>query len=222
MKLVQPWTVGPFALILSAVLRWWLGSLDLRLKLEDPSGDPRESSTRGIYLFWHEMMLFPVSAHDLLSDFTVLVSRHRDGELIARILMMLGFKVVRGSTTRQSFSAVRGLMRQGKVSHLAVTPDGPVGPRRIVQPGAVYVASKTGMAIYPVGFAFHKCWRAGSWDRMALPKPLSRGACVVGRAVMIPPDLTNESIEAYRQQLQAELDRVQERADGMVRAFNAI
>jgi lysophospholipid acyltransferase (LPLAT)-like uncharacterized protein len=218
MKIVQPWTVGPIALVLSGVLRWWLGSLNLRFTAEDPAGDPRVSSSRGLYLFWHETMLYPVAMHHALRDFTVLVSQHTDGELIARILMMLGFKAVRGSTSRRSLSALRGLIREGEVSHLAVTPDGPRGPRRVVQPGAVYVASKTGMAIYPVGFAFGRCWRADSWDRMALPKPLSRGACVVGRAITVPPDLEADGIEAYRLQLQTELDRVQAMAEASVGA----
>jgi lysophospholipid acyltransferase (LPLAT)-like uncharacterized protein len=223
MKLVQPWTIGPFALILSALLRWWLGTLNLRFSLEDAAADPRVASCRGIYLFWHETMLFPVSAHGMLRDFTVLVSQHRDGELIARILKMLGFKVVRGSTTRRSLSAIRGMMRQGQVSHLAVTPDGPLGPRRIVQPGAVYVASKTGMPIFPIGFAFRNCWRAGSWDRMALPKPWSRGVCVVGKPLVVPPDLSSEAIEEHRKRLQVEMDRVQACAEaGVERAEKAL
>jgi lysophospholipid acyltransferase (LPLAT)-like uncharacterized protein len=218
MKLVRPWTIGPFALILSGVVRVWLGTTRIRMTFDEPAADPRcSSSARGIYLFWHEMMLFPCSDRGL-PPFSVLVSRHHDGELIARIIQRLGFSVVRGSTTRQGLSALRGLIRQGELSHLAVTPDGPKGPRRVVQQGAVYVASRTGMPIYPAGFAFRDCWRAGSWDRMALPKLWTRGIGIVGSPVIVPPELSAEQIEQHRQLLQAEMDSVQKRAEAAVAA----
>jgi lysophospholipid acyltransferase (LPLAT)-like uncharacterized protein len=133
--------------------------------------------------------------------------------LIARIVQRLGFSVVRGSTTRQSLTAVRSLVRQGNLTNLAITPDGPLGPRRVLQPGAVYVASRTGLPIFPTGFAFRECWRAGSWDRMAIPKLLTSGVGVVGRPMIVEPDLSPEQIEEQRVVLQAEMDRVQERAE---------
>jgi lysophospholipid acyltransferase (LPLAT)-like uncharacterized protein len=212
MKLVQPWTIPPFAFVLSAGIRWWISSSRLKWTVEDPAGDPHHNGSHGIYLFWHEMLLFPAASRGL-ADVAVLVSRHRDGELITRILKRLGMSVVRGSTTRQGLSALRALMRQGQQSNLAITPDGPLGPRRVVQSGALYVASRTGMPIYPTGFSFHKCWRVGSWDRMAIPKLLSSGVGVVGKPIIVPPDLAAEGIEEYRVHVQAEMDRVQERAE---------
>jgi hypothetical protein len=212
MKLVQPWTVGPIALLASGVIRWWLGSTRFHYVVDDPAADPRHAPVRGIYLFWHETMLFPAYTHGR-HGFAVLVSRHRDGELIARILKMLGFSVVRGSTTRQGLSALRGLMRSGKGCHLAITPDGPQGPRRIVQQGAIYLASRTGMPIWPTGFAFRHCWRVGSWDRMALPKPGTAGVCVVGTPIYLPADLSMEQIEVERQRVQGAMDGVQARAE---------
>src|SRR4051812_3386218 len=150
MKLVQPWTIPPFAFVLSAGIRLWISSARLKWSFEDPAGDPHYNGSRGIYLFWHEMLLFPAASRGLAAT-AVLVSRHRDGELIARILGRLGFSVVRGSSNRRGLSALRGLIRQGEISHLAITPDGPLGPRRVVQPGALFVASRTGMPIYPTG-----------------------------------------------------------------------
>jgi hypothetical protein len=160
--------------------------------------------------------LFPAQNFGRLG-FAVLVSKHRDGELIARICKMLGIESVRGSTTRQSLSALRGLMRATHTSLLAITPDGPKGPRRIVQQGAIYVASKTGMPIYPAGFAFRDCWRVGSWDRMMLPKPWTRGVGIMSKGIYVPPDLSDEGIEEYRQRVQVAMDRVQLRAERAVR-----
>lgn len=214
MKLVQPRTVGLLALVLSAVFRWWMRTCDFRFYFDDPGGDPRHKPVRGIYLFWHEMMLLPAHAYGR-TPFCVLVSRHQDGELISRILKMLGFSTVRGSTTRQGFSAVRGLMRQGKLNHLAITPDGPRGPRRILQPGCIYLASRTGMPLIPAGMAFRSCWRANSWDRMAVPKPGTFGVCVVGKPITIPPDISAGEIEHHRQQVQIEFDKVQRRAESL-------
>jgi len=212
MKLVQPWTIGPLSLLLSTVIRCWLCTLRFRYFFDDASVDPRTCAARGIYIFWHEGMLFPAYSH-ARKGFSILISQHRDGELIARILKMIGFNSVRGSTTRNGLSALRGLMREGKVSHLAITPDGPQGPRRMVQPGAVYLASRTGMPIIPAGFAFKKCWRAGSWDRMALPKPWTSAAGVAGKPIFVPPDLSPEQIEEHRLIVQAAMDDVQRRAE---------
>lgn len=216
MKLVQPWTVGPMALVATAVIRWWMGTLRFHYIAQDPAADPRHAPVRGIYLFWHETMLFPAYTHGH-HDFAVLISRHRDGELIARILHMLGFSTVRGSTKRQGMSAIRGMMRRGKACHLAITPDGPLGPRRVVQQGAIYLASRTGMPIWPTGFAYRSCWRAKSWDRMQIPKPGTAGVCVVGPAIHLPDDLTMDQIEIERQRVQKEMDRVQAMAEDKAR-----
>jgi lysophospholipid acyltransferase (LPLAT)-like uncharacterized protein len=212
MKLVNRRTTGILALILSGVIRWWLRTCDIRFYFDDPAGDPRGNPINGIYLFWHEMMLLPTLTHRH-AGFCVLISQHRDGELISRIVTMLGFSTVRGSTTRKGFSAIRGLMREGKISHLAITPDGPKGPRRVVQQGGIYLASRTGMPILPVGLAFRSCWRANSWDRMAIPKPLTLGVIIIGKPIMIPPDIDTEEIEHHRQQIQIEMDKLQARAE---------
>jgi lysophospholipid acyltransferase (LPLAT)-like uncharacterized protein len=214
MKLVNRRTTGILALILSAVIRWWMRTCDIRFAFDDPAGDPRGNPINGIYLFWHEMMLLPTLTHRH-AGFCVLISQHRDGELISRTVKMLGFSTVRGSTTRKGFSAIRGLMRQGKLTHLAITPDGPKGPRRVVQQGGIYLASRTGMPILPTGLAFRSCWRANSWDRLAVPMPGTQGVCIIGKPIMIPPDISMEEIESYRLQVQIEMDKIQARAESL-------
>jgi lysophospholipid acyltransferase (LPLAT)-like uncharacterized protein len=212
MKIVQPRTIGPLALILSAVIHFWLRTCEFRVHFDDPASDPRNNSIHGIYLFWHEMMLLPTQSHRN-AGFSVLVSQHRDGELISRIINMLGFSTVRGSSTRKGFSALRNLMRQGKFKHLAITPDGPQGPRRIMQPGAIYLASRTAMPIIPVGLAFRSCWRANSWDRMAIPFPGTLAVCMLAKPITIPPDIDTDQIEYHTKQVQIEMDKIQTRAE---------
>ena len=221
MKLRRLWQIGLAALVLSGVIRAWLNTSQFDYICDDPPGDPRIRPVGGIYLFWHETMLFPAANFGGLG-FAVLVSKHRDGELIARILKMLRISSVRGSTTRQSLSALRGMMREVHSSLLAITPDGPKGPRRVVQQGAIYLASKTGMPIYPAGFAFRDRWRVGSWDRMMIPKPFTRGVGIMSKGILIPPELSDAEIEEHRQRVQLAMDRVQARAEAAVNLPRAV
>src|SRR5687767_3715099 len=87
MKLVNPYTIGPMALLLSWILRAWLGTIQHRVHYDDPTAIPADGATNKIYLFWHEMLLFPAHTQ-ARKRFAVLASKHRDGELIVRILRM--------------------------------------------------------------------------------------------------------------------------------------
>jgi lysophospholipid acyltransferase (LPLAT)-like uncharacterized protein len=211
MKLRNPLLIPIVALLLSWVLRIWLGSLTYRIYSDDPAGDPRRLTRRGIYVFWHEMLLLPCM--QIRHGFSVLSSQHADGELVAHLVRMLGGRAVRGSTGRLGLSALREMMRSGRVRHLAITPDGPRGPRRVLKPGAIFLASKTGNPVIPVGFAVRQCKRHRSWDRMVLPKPGTLAVAIIGNAVHVPEDLDRDGIETYRLKAQVALDEVQQRAE---------
>lgn len=219
MKISHPIAIKAASLLGSWFLRLWLNTQDYWFCFEHPESDPNWTRRRNIYLFWHEMMLFPLGTH-CGPDFSILVSRHRDGELITQVMRMFQGKTVRGSTSRGAVSGLLGMMRNQPSRHLGITPDGPRGPRRVVQDGAVYLASRTGMALIPAGYAFDGCWRAGSWDKMALPRPFRRAVCVAGGPVIVPGDLDREGIESCRGRLQDAMDRVQERAEKFAAAEN--
>src|SRR5262249_26589465 len=93
--------------------------------------------------------------------------------------------------------AVRQMMRFGREAHLAITPDGPRGPRRKVQQGLVYLAARTGLAIVPIGIAYSKSWRMGSWDRFALPKPWSLAVCITGEPIEVSGDPDRALFDEY-------------------------
>jgi len=213
MKLRNPVMIRLVALIMSWVLRAWLGTLTYRTCLDDPLAHPRRMTRRAVYLFWHELMLVP-TVH-ARGGFTVLASQHADGELITQLVRMLGGRAVRGSTKKSGLTALRGMMRSGQVRHLAITPDGPRGPRRVLQPGAVFLASKAGMPLVPIGLALRECWRVRSWDRMAFPKPGTLAVIVVGRPLDVPADIEREGIEHHRSLAQLAMDDVQDRAEGI-------
>ncbi|MBY0512722.1 MAG: lysophospholipid acyltransferase family protein [Gemmataceae bacterium] len=165
-------------------------------------------SERLIYCIWHENLLLPAMTFGC-PEIAVLISRHADGKLLGTLIHSLGMSTVEGSTTRGGIEAVRLLTHeQTPWRHLAVTPDGPRGPRRVLQQGLVYIASRTGMKIVPVGVGYRRPWRFNSWDRFALPKPFSLAVCVTAEPITVPRSLRAADLEPHRLVIQAEMDRV--------------
>lgn len=216
MKLSHPIAIRLVSLILSGVIRGWLGTLSIRGVFSRDAYPLR--GPRRIYLVWHEMMLLPAYAYARLGV-TTLISRHRDGELIAQVMAFLGGRTIRGSTShgrdRGGAAAIREMVRLDRYGHLGITPDGPRGPRRVVNVGAVYLASRSGMSLVPVGMAFDRPWRANGWDRMALPRPFTRARTVAGPLIHVPPDLNIDELEPWRRRVQEVFDDVQGRAEAL-------
>ncbi len=178
----------------------------------DPVSAPRDR--RFIYALWHENFLIPIIRFGEPSV-AALVSRHADGQLLGSLIRATGMDIVHGSTSRGGVAAVRQVLRDGaSYRHLAVTPDGPRGPRRQVQPGAVYLASRTGMQIVPVGVGHRNPWRVNSWDSFAIPRPFSRVRCLFGEPFLVPSDPSPDALEPFRYRLQMELDRLSIAAEG--------
>jgi lysophospholipid acyltransferase (LPLAT)-like uncharacterized protein len=111
---------------------------------------------RVILAFWHaQQLMMPLGFPGLKAH--VLISRHRDGELIRRIVARFGLDAVRGSSTRGGAEAFRTLIRLGRSGHnLVLTPDGPKGPRQIAKVGVVQLARATGLPIVPMAFGCSK------------------------------------------------------------------
>jgi len=109
-----------------------------------------------IAAFWHGRQLMMPFANKG-KRISILISQHRDGELIARTVAYFGFHAERGSTTRGGAAALRRLVRRARAGDLVVmTPDGPRGPRHVVQPGILKLAMLTGLPIVPVTFGASK------------------------------------------------------------------
>jgi lysophospholipid acyltransferase (LPLAT)-like uncharacterized protein len=214
MKIRQPWLIKVTGFSAALALRLWLGTLRYRYRPLGRSFQPKDlgPDERYIYAFWHENMLMPAYQYQR-TNLGVLISQHADGQLIAEVCRHLGFRSARGSSTRDGVRAVRQMLRLGRGSHLAVTPDGPRGPRRRVQPGLVYLAARTGLPIVPFGFAYRRPWRARSWDRFAVPRPWSMAVCVTDGPVAVPPDATREQLEEYRRRVEEIMRRVTEEAE---------
>ncbi len=209
MKLTQPWVQKLVGFAGAGVIRSWMRTLDYAVAYYDPAIDPARPEFDGqkIYVFWHEYLLLPIHMRGHC-HLAMLISRHRDAELLARAARHLGFSCVRGSTNRGGVAALRELVRQAKNLNLTITPDGPRGPRRVMAPGAVFLASRLQLPLVAMGFGFDSPWRARSWDRFALPKPFSRARSVVGPALHIPANLDRDGVEHYRLQTERLLNRL--------------
>jgi lysophospholipid acyltransferase (LPLAT)-like uncharacterized protein len=164
-------------------LVWCLGrSLRVTWHGNDRLEHAREGAQgRGIiYAFWHQR-LFPFCFTHRRQNINVLVSTHRDGELIARVIANLGFDTVRGSSTRGGREAVREMtVERRKPFDLAVTPDGPRGPARVLKPGLLVLARRTNRPIVPIANAVWPRVELSSWDRFHIPLPFARCSIVHG------------------------------------------
>jgi lysophospholipid acyltransferase (LPLAT)-like uncharacterized protein len=204
MKIQHPLLVRAVGVAGSAVVRRLGRTLRYHFRYQDPVVDPkvaRQTGQRYIYAFFHEVTLFPAYYWNW-PEMHILISDHRDGELITQVVQRLGFSVVRGSTTRGGVRALREMSLRIDAGHLCVTPDGPPAPRRSVHQGVAYLASRTGLPIVGAGMAFKRPWRARSWDRFCVPRPFTPAACVVPHAVTVPPDADRETIESCRREVE--------------------
>jgi lysophospholipid acyltransferase (LPLAT)-like uncharacterized protein len=126
-----------------------------------------------IFVLWHSRIL-PLLALHKREGVVALISRHRDGQYVADLGESWGYRPVRGSTQRGGEVGLLGIVRALQAGAIvAVTPDGPRGPRERVQPGAVAAAQHAGVPLIAVGVQTSSAWYMGSWDRMCIPKPFA-------------------------------------------------
>jgi lysophospholipid acyltransferase (LPLAT)-like uncharacterized protein len=217
MKIRNPTLIRMLGLLIACVLRLWIGTLRYRYRPLGRNVDPRllDPSTHYIYAFWHENMLLPACKY-AGTEARVLISQHADGQLIAEVCRYVGMRAVRGSTTRGGADAIRKMIGMGGKAHLAITPDGPRGPRRKVQQGLVYLAARTGLPIVPIGIAFRKPWRMGSWDRFAVPKPWSMAVCVTDDPIEVPADADRETLAEFTERVESSMLRMTDIAEHWV------
>ena len=215
MKLDSPLLNKLGGLLGAAAVRAWMSTLDYKAAFYDRTLDPAFPGCRGqkIYIFWHEYILFPIYLRGHC-NLTMLLSRHRDAEILSHAACHLGFEFVRGSTNRGGVAAIRELLRTSRKMHLTITPDGPRGPRRRLAPGPVFLASKLGLPLVAMGFGYDRPWRLiNSWDRFAVPRPFSRARVVVGPHVYVPPDLDRKGLEYFRQRIERLMNRFCDEAE---------
>jgi lysophospholipid acyltransferase (LPLAT)-like uncharacterized protein len=158
-----------------------------------------------VFALWHGRLLPPTWLHRHEGVVT-LASHSADGEYITRMLQRWGYHVVRGSSSRGGDSALRELVRliRGGRS-VAITADGPRGPREKLKPGVLQMAQLTGAPLIPVGTAVSRAWRFDSWDRFTLPMPFARIRIAYGDAVYVPRDTASSALPALAAEVEARI-----------------
>jgi lysophospholipid acyltransferase (LPLAT)-like uncharacterized protein len=174
----------------------------------------KAKNRRFIYAFWHQRQVYFTWAHRGVGA-AVLVSRSKDGEMIAETMRLSDIGAVRGSSSRGGAAAVRQLMEVLQSGlDIGITPDGPKGPAREVKDGAIFLAQKLGAPIVPVTNALsHRIEIKKAWDRFQVPLPFGRSVVAYGEPIEVGPD---DDLQAKAAELKAALDRITAEADGLV------
>lgn len=162
-----------------------------------------ERAARGenaiVLCLWHGQMLPILCAHRG-EPATVLVSEHRDGEIIARILRAFGFSAVRGSSSRGGSRALLELVQQVRAGNdIAITPDGPRGPRRKMAPGVLLIAQRASARIIPLVAHSSRAWKLRSWDAFEIPKPFARVTVLYDTPVVVNADSARDAAEQVQE-----------------------
>ena len=147
----------------------------------------------------------------------VLISRHRDGEFIARVVRYFGLGAVRGSYGKRSVSSVREMLDElAQGTDIAITPDGPKGPRYQVKQGIIELARLTQRPIVPVTYGASRRKLFDSWDRFLLPYPFSKVLFLWGDPIYVPRKTQGDALERTRREVEGALISLTETADRMV------
>ncbi len=191
--------------LVGATLRWRVEGLE-----------HYDAAVRGgrqpILGFWHGRIL-PATVYFRDRGIVVMTSRNFDGEWIARIIERFGYGTARGSSTRGGSQALRELSRALNAGlPVGFTLDGPRGPAREAQPGALWLAGTSGHPVLPFHLEASRAWTARSWDGTQIPVPFSTVAVAMGEPLTVPAGADNRAIEDAKAELERRLARLEARA----------
>jgi hypothetical protein len=200
----------PLISLLGRTLRWRVEGRE-HLDALAASGRPP------VMGFWHGRIL-PATYYFRRRGIVVITSENFDGEWIARIIERFGYGTARGSTSRGARRALLQLKRDIEAGHPAgFTLDGPRGPAKQAQAGAIWLAGATGSPVLPFHIEAHRQWTLRSWDRTQIPKPFSTMALAIGAPIEVPADADDRVIETKRIELEQSLASLEARAKELLK-----
>lgn len=183
----------PLLAALGATYRYSVDGLE-HLQAAQAIGHP-------IHAFWHGRIL-PGTVYFKHRGIVVITSENFDGEWIARIITRFGFGTARGSSSRGARRALHQLLRDVKDRPVAFALDGPRGPARIAQPGALWLSKVTGNPIIPFHLEANRHWSLPSWDRTQIPKPFARIAVAFAPPIVVPPEADAATLDDAKERLE--------------------
>ncbi|MCS6830213.1 MAG: lysophospholipid acyltransferase family protein [Armatimonadota bacterium] len=194
--------------------------LSLRLKVFnfDQVLQRAQEGRGAVLVTWHGRSFIPANVFKG-KGFWAIISLSRDGEIQNHIFRRFGFRIIRGSTGRGGIrAALEAARRVAEGGILAFTPDGPRGPNRQVQPGALFIAQKAKCPIIPAGVAAYPCKLLPTWDRYMIPLPFARGVFIFGEPIDVPENISEEQFEQLRQEVEEAINTLEQQAEQMARA----
>ena len=187
----------------------------VRFKTLTPGPDPALVRDKGvIYTLWHGRLL-PLTYMHRHQNIATLISQSRDGEYIARVVERWGYKAIRGSSSRGGSAALREMVKVARTGRsMAITPDGPRGPRQKLKPGVLMLAQLTGQPILPITASATRAWWVDArWDEFLVPKPFSTVFVRYGEPVYVPRNASEEELNAIGAQVEDTLIRLTAETD---------
>lgn len=190
-----------FVSVLYAIIRFYLSLCRLSVTNEHVLLAHLHGGGKAIAAIWHQRFFGLISYAKKFSRYepSVMISRSADGEMIAQVALRLGFRPVRGSSSRGGRQALLSIVDDLARNQAAVhAVDGPQGPRCVVKSGLIKMAQLSGAAIFPVYVSMNRAWRFNSWDRFLIPKPFSRILLIWDDPIFVPGTLDTETFEHFR------------------------
>jgi len=193
---------------------WFIGKTTRIIFKKPPEYDElRKNNKPVIYASWHGRQIFLIWTHRN-QKICLLISKSKDGEYIARITEKLGYELVRGSTSKGGFEALAMMIEKAKAGYaLALTPDGPRGPRGVVQQGVIVSAMQSGLPIIPIAAALKRKYIIRNWDEFHIPLPFNKAVVCYGKPLYVRE---NDSIEQKAAELKKAIDEVTKDADSLI------
>lgn len=204
------WLAARYVEFAAATGRWTVVDGDVPAAFWD-SGRPF------IIAFWHGRLLMMVKSWRPGVPIHMLISHHRDGQLIARTIAHAGIQSIAGSSSRGGANALRAMAKTLKTGEcIGITPDGPRGPRLTADPGVVNVARLSSCPIIPAACSTSPRLLLKSWDRFMVPAPFAKGVFVWGQPITVARDADDATMEAKRLEVERALTEAADRADALV------
>ncbi len=188
-------------------------STTLRLKVEGWE-QYAGSDEKLIFCGWHGKS-FIFANQFRRRGYWVIISNSNDGDIQDLVFRSLGFKTIRGSTGQDRGgikAALQGIQSLKDGGTMAITPDGPRGPSKVVQGGVMLMARKSGAKLVPVGISAKRAWYAGSWDSYMIPLPFSKARMIFGEPILVPAKASEEEVELIRSEFEREIERLDQLA----------
>ena len=218
--MIKTWLKSPNGIrattfLSSLVLRLLLSSI--RWQRIDHSGFHHQDDHPAlIYVNWHCRLLAMPALLRKHRQTAYIISPSLDGQLISGTVAPLGVATIWGSRSNKAISGYREMRRRlAQNLHVGITPDGPRGPARQAASGALTLAKASGAPIVPVAWSAKAMWRLNSWDRLAIPKPFSRGVQIFGAPITLAKDADDAALEQARLDLEDAINAVTAEADAV-------